>query len=231
MPTARRASDAGGRARPAVPRGRGRPAGRATADGALADRAALLDAAEQLIRAQGPGVTLAAIAAQAGVTKPMVYRGLGDKDAVVQALAERLVARMTRDVRALVAGATGPRDQLQRFVAGYLGQAAADRNVYLYVTAGGSSDDRVRQALLLADRSAHQFAEGIAAMRRANGADPAVAAAWSYGLIGMLHFVTLWWLRDGAPDQATLAAQITELLWSGLGGDRPDPPPTGGPNA
>jgi AcrR family transcriptional regulator len=202
----------------AVRRGPGRPAGRSTHDGVLADRDALLDAAERLIRAQGPTVTLDAIAAEAGVTKPILYRGVGDKDALVMALAERLVTRMTDEVTTMVAAAPGPREGLRALVGGYLQLAALDRHLYLYVTAGGSSDDRVQQALLLADRTAQGFAEGIAASRAAQGADASVALAWAYGLIGTLHFVTLWWLRDGATDADAVAEQITTLLWSGLGG-------------
>ena len=200
-------------------RGPGRPAGRSAHDGLLADREALLSAAERLIRADGPAITLAAIAAEAGVTKPILYRGVGDKDALVQALAERLVARMTAEVSAMVAQADGSRERLARLVGGYLRLASLDCHLYLYVTAGGRSDDRVRQALLLADRTAQDFAEGIAASRLAQGADPGVAVAWAYALIGALHFVTLWWLRDATTDTAYVAEQITTLLWSGLGGE------------
>lgn len=184
----------------------------------LADRDALLAAAERLIGRDGPTVTLDAIAAEAGVTKPILYRHLGDKDALVIALAERLVARMTGEVTGQIAPNATPRDALHTLVGGYLQAASRDRHLYLYVTAGGSSNDRVQQALLLADSTAEGFASGIAATRRAQGADPTVARAWAYGLIGMLHFVTLWWLRDGAPDPEAMAEQVTELLWSGLSG-------------
>jgi AcrR family transcriptional regulator len=206
------------RGRRAIRRGPGRPAGRSADEGVLADRGALLDAAERLIRAQGSAVTLDAIAAEAGITKPILYRNVGDKDALVIALAERLVARMTTEVTSLVAAASSGRDRLRALVGGYLEFAALDRHIYLYVTAGGRSDDRVRQALLLADRTAESFARGIAVTRNAQGADASVAQAWAYGMIGSLHFVTLWWLRDGAADVDKIADQITALLWSGLGG-------------
>ena len=75
-----------------APRKRGRPAGRTAADGVIADRDQLLSAAEALIGRDGPQVSLAAIAAQAGVTKPTLYREVGDRDALVHALAERLSA-------------------------------------------------------------------------------------------------------------------------------------------
>ena len=80
-----------------------------------------------------------------------------------------------------------------------------------------SREDRVQQSLLLADGAASQFAEPIAAYRAAQGADPAVSTVWSYGLLGALHFVTLWWLRDQETDIDLVIDRITSLLWSGMG--------------
>ncbi len=201
------------------PRRPGRPAGRTSGDGVIADRDTLLSAAERLIRKRGPGVSLDAIASEAGVTKPILYRGVGDRDALVNALAMRLSSRMTEAVTRLVERATGPRDALHRLVSGYLAEAARERHLYLYITAGGASEERVRQSLLLADATAQQFSARIAAYRSARGADASVATVWAYGLIGALHFVTLWWLRDEAITIDAVTEQITALLWSGVGGD------------
>ncbi len=197
-------------------RPRGRPPGRTTADGVIADRNQLLTAAETLIRAKGPTVSLQAIATESGVTKPTLYREVGDRDALVNALAERLAQRMSQEVSALVAQATAPREGLRNLIAGYLNLATKDRHLYLFVTAGGSGNDRVQQALLLADGAAKQFAEPIAAHRAAQGVDPEVAMVWSYGLLGAMHFVTLWWLREQGSDIELVIDQITSLLWSGM---------------
>ncbi len=197
-------------------RRRGRPAGRSAADGVIAGRERLLDAAEALIRAHGPNVSLQAIASEAGVTKPIVYREIGDRDALVDALAQRLAGRMAATLGQRAGEAGTPRDGLQNLVAGYLEVAARERNVYLFVTAGGSRKDRVQQSLLLADGAAAQLAEPIAAYRRAHGADPTVAMVWSYALLGALHFVTLKWLRDGAGDRQRVIDATSSLLWSGL---------------
>ena len=86
-----------------APRRRGRPRGRTAADGVIADRNRLLEAAEELLRADGPTVSLQAIATRAGVTKPTLYRELGDRDALVNALAERLTERMAESVTSMVA--------------------------------------------------------------------------------------------------------------------------------
>ena len=201
----------------AAPRRPGRPAGRSIDDRLVADREALLAASERLIRRQGPDISLEAIAIEAGVTKPILYRGVGDRDALVNALAERLAVRMADHVAQLTVAASGPRDALRRLVGGYLDHAAGDRNLYLFVTAGGASEDRVQQSLRLADGTARAFAEGIATYRTARGADPQVATIWAYALVGALHFVTLWWLRDQAIDIDIAIDQITALLWSGVG--------------
>ena len=48
--------------------------------------------------------------------------------------------------------------------------------------------------------------------------------AWSYGLLGALHFVTLWWLREPRAEAEQVADQVTQLLWSGMrAGTDPDP--------
>lgn len=197
-------------------RGPGRPAGRTARDGVIADRDTLLAAAERLIRRKGPGVTLDEIAAEAGVTKPILYRGVGDRKSLVNALAERLVARMTDHVTRQVALASTAHEQLRQLVRGYLQHAGSDRHLYQYVTLHASGDDPVRQSLLLADSTSRQLAEDIAAHRAANGADPSVAATWAYGLVGALHFVTLWWLRDQALGVEQVSEHVTALLWSGL---------------
>jgi AcrR family transcriptional regulator len=176
----------------------------------------LLVAAENLIRETGPGVSLEAIARRAGVTKPTLYREVGDRDALVNALAERLAAQMAEAASELVAQAATPQEGLRNLVTAYLQMAARDRNLYLFVTAGGTGEDRVQQSLQLADGAARQFAEPIAAYRAAHQADPAVARVWSYGLLGALHYVTLWWLRDQSTPMDLVIEQITALLWSGM---------------
>ena len=200
-----------------APRRPGRPAGRTTADGVIAGREILLAAAEKLIREKGPSTSLEAIAIEAGVTKPTLYREVGDKDALLNALAERLAVRMADSIQSLVVQASAPHQGLRNLVAGYLDFAACERHLYLFVTAGGTRDDRVQQSLLLADGAARQLAEPIAAYRAERGADPAVATVWSYGFLGALHFATLWWLREQATDIDLVIDQITSLLWSGMG--------------
>ena len=183
----------------------------------IADRAALLAAAERAVRAHGPDVTMEAIAAEAAVTKPILYRAVGDKDAVATALAERFVDRINAAGALAIKEAAGGRDGLRRLIGSFIEVVEQDRHLFLFVTDAGSNEDRTGLVLRLADRSARPIAHDLAA-RRAAGLDPTVALMWAYGIIGTLHFVTLWWLRDQTASATEIADHLTELLWSGISG-------------
>jgi AcrR family transcriptional regulator len=158
------------------------------------------------------------IAAAATVTKPILYRTIGDRDALVTALAEIVIDRINDAAAAAIAKARSPRTRLRALIAAYTEVVENNRNLYLFVIAGGASVDRVSQLLRLADRSALPLARQLAAQRTAVGADPNVALTWAFGVIGTLQFATLWWLRDGQISADQLVEYITELLWSGVGG-------------
>ena len=181
------------------------------------DRERLLDAAERVIRRAGPQVSLERIARTAGVTKPALFAHVGDRRALVRGLAERLLTRIETAVQAALAGRDG-RAALEHMIRAQLDTIAADRHVYAFVNGSGAGDTTLSSTLGFARRAAAPLAAGIAEARIRAGQDPAPAEAWGVAIIGMLHMVGLWWLddRDREVDAARLAAQLAELLWSGL---------------
>src|SRR5579859_5582765 len=54
-----------------------------------ARRDEFVEAALRVLRTQGPDLPMDAVAAEAGVTKPVLYRYFSDKAALIQALGER----------------------------------------------------------------------------------------------------------------------------------------------
>ncbi|MBR7674846.1 helix-turn-helix transcriptional regulator, partial [Streptomyces daliensis] len=52
-------------------------------------RRELLEAADRVVLRDGPGASMNAIAAEAGITKPILYRHFGDKGGLYRALAVR----------------------------------------------------------------------------------------------------------------------------------------------
>ena len=61
-------------------------------------RAELLDAAERAIRRVGPKASMDEIAAEAGITKPILYSHFGDKAGLVTARAERVATQLNETI-------------------------------------------------------------------------------------------------------------------------------------
>jgi AcrR family transcriptional regulator len=200
----------------AVRRAPGRPRGGER----VATREVLLDAAERVIRRGGAGVSLDAIAEEAGVTKPVIYATVGDRTALAGGLASRLsdriVAASTEAVIRLD-GTIAQRDVIAALIEATFTTIAGDRAIFLYVTRGAANSSP-EDALLLADRSAAPLTTLLTDWLIRQNRDPAVAIPWAYGIIGMLNLVSLWWTHTPDRPGPMLADQLAELLWTGLSG-------------
>jgi AcrR family transcriptional regulator len=148
------------------------------------------------------------------VSKPVLFAHVGDRRALVRALGERLLARTDAAITEAISGAGGERAALERGIAAQLRTIARDRHVYAFVNA----DPTLAEMLAFARRTAAPLIKWIAARRKDAGQDASVADAWGIAIVGIRHMVGLWWLADRRRelDETRLAAQIVELLWSGL---------------
>jgi AcrR family transcriptional regulator len=180
------------------------------------DRDAILDAAERVIARDGNGASLDAVAAEAGITKPIVYSRVGDRAELSNALAERLNARIVAAAGSATSRQSFSQATLASFFRSTLETIAHHSELFLYVTRG-SADDAAERTLYLARRSAEPLTALLRRWRELDGRDAAAAEAWSYALIGMLNLVALWWIDQGQPPVGPLADHLATLAWSGIG--------------
>ncbi len=197
----------------------GRRPGRPLGGQHVVDRDVVLDAAERVIRRDGSGVSLEAIAIEAGVTKPVVYARVGGRSEMANALAERLSDRMVAAGGEALSTSTDEQSMVAAMIKSNLITVAEHRELFLYVT-GGTADESPLQKLYLAERSATPLAAQLAAWRAQQGFATNVAVPWAYAVIGMLQMASLWWLTAADQTVDELAEQLSELLWSGLAGPR-----------
>jgi AcrR family transcriptional regulator len=176
-------------------------------------REQLLDAAIEVVRESGPGVSMDQIAAACGVTKPIVYRHFGDRDGLVMAMALRFVAALVGALTPQLARRDDARRLLTSTIDAYLELIERDTNLYRFVSANepGKRD-------LVAGLVAEQVSTVLEQYLEAAGLDTSAAEPWGYGLVGMVHFTGDWWARTKAPDRAVIVEQLTTLLWSGFDG-------------
>ncbi len=191
-------------------RGPGRPRGGQV----VADRAQLLAAATEVIRTNGPDATMDDIAAGASVTKPILYRTIGDRAALVAALSESLIDQIDRSVNLAAESTTDPVASFEAAIRGYVAAVDADRNLFLFVNSSPPGTDQFRR---LVDRSAASMVAVFRAARANVGLDPDGASTWAWAIVGALQMVTTMWLQDDHRDLDAVVRDLSQLLWSGLG--------------
>ena len=182
--------------------------------GRSARREALLDAADRIVRRDGPTVSMAVIAAEAGITKPILYRHFGDKGGLYQVLADRYTGQLLAVLQQALEAGTGRRDRVERTVAAYLGAIEQEPQVYRFLMHSAEAAPAQTQVRSFVDRLSALLAGGIAAEL---GVPAARAAIWGAGIVGMVQAAGDWWLETRAVSRAELVQELCELLFGAYG--------------
>jgi AcrR family transcriptional regulator len=176
-------------------------------------RKALLDAADRVILREGPEASMAAIAAEAGITKPILYRHFGDKSGLYEALADRHVRTVIAQLRPGFAEAAGDlRGGTRAAIAGYLELIAANLNLYRFLFHRASAEDtRVRSHMTSLVRSLGEELGGVLA---AGGvvADPVRAQVLGHAFVGMVQTTGDWWLEHPEVDRGEVVEGLTDVI-------------------
>ena len=152
------------------------------------------------------------IAAEATVSKPILYRTIGGRAALVATLSEWLIDRIAAEIATALEGHREPRAQFEAAVRGYLAAVDVDRHLFLFVNAGGQPTDELRR---LVERSA-QLMIGLFVESPALAGDDAAARTWAYSILGVFQVVTIMWLDDAYCELDVVAADLTRVLWPGI---------------
>lgn len=179
-------------------------------------RQQLLDAAVEAIRTVGPQASMEQLAAQGGVTKPILYRHFGDRDGLGRAIGEHYATVLMRRLAAPLES-TEPRDLLWRTVDTYLEFLEDEPQLYAFLTAGGVRPDP-EDAGAIVEAVARQVAVVIGDQLRAQDLDAGGAEPYAFGIVGMVHQAGDWWIRHRTMSRQALTTYLTTLLWSGFEG-------------
>ena len=185
-----------------------------------ARREALLDAAVSAVEQHGDEVTMTAMAAAAGVTKPVLYRYFGDRAGLYQAIAERFAVGVLADLRAALEGGPGGRASVEQCVDAYLGYVESHHRLYRFVATRLATAAPDGQRLVTG--FVHAVAGEVAAVLRAPlaeaGVDAASAELAAFALTGLVQLAAEHWLERGAMERDEAVARLSALAWGGLTG-------------
>lgn len=178
----------------------------------LARRGELIEAALRALAHAGPGVSMEAIAAEGGVTKPILYRHFGDQAGLAGALAQRYLAELDADL------APHAQADLRAQMSAQLnaGLRVVERypGLYEYITQERGFE---RVAAERGSPLSEGLVQFVSAVLESAGRDVAAAGPWAHGMGGLFHNSTLWWIRTREMPREKFVEYIVALLWDGLG--------------
>jgi len=184
-------------------------------------REQLVQATLEAIGRHGAGVGMEEIAAAAGTSKTVVYRHFSDRSELYVAVCNRVAAQLLPKLRSTIEGGTGqPRDMVAAAIDTYLAFIEADPELYRFVVHSHALDRPASDPIdNLSDLVGQQVAAAISVTLHQAGRDPAAAAPWGHGVVGLVRSAADWWLRAERPMlRSELAAHLTDLAWAGLSG-------------
>jgi AcrR family transcriptional regulator len=180
-------------------------------------RAELLDAAERAIRRIGPQASMDELAAEAGITKPILYSHFGDKAGLVTALSERVAARMNSAILKELSAHRSPREVVRSTIAAFCTFIEDEPELYRFLVQSVMHRPSRRPARVASGIS-NSIAISLGSSLRRAGADSGAAEPWAFAIVGMTFAGAGWWLERRTMSKDDLVNYLTQLLWSGLSG-------------
>ncbi|WP_306317544.1 MULTISPECIES: TetR family transcriptional regulator [unclassified Streptomyces] len=185
-------------------------------------RRELLEAADRVVLRDGPGASMNAIAAEAGITKPILYRHFGDKGGLYAALATRHTDALLASLRAALDAPAERRERVEATLDTYLAAIEARPQVYRFLmhpSDGAPADsgfDVGRHSAPLLRRMGEELAEVIEERVDLGPRSQQLARVWGHGIVGMMHAAGDWWLGERPCNRAELVRGLADLLWGRL---------------
>ncbi|GGJ39141.1 TetR family transcriptional regulator [Streptomyces brasiliensis] len=191
-------------------------------------RRELLEAADRVVLRDGPQASMNAIAAEAGITKPILYRHFGDKGGLYAALAKRHTDALLNSLRAALDAPAERRERVESTLDTYLAAIEARPQVYRFLmhpSEGSQSDqgfDVGKHSVPLLRRMGEELAQVIEDRLDLGPGSQQLARVWGHGIVGMMHAAGDWWLGERPCSRAELVKSLADLLWGRLAaaGDR-----------
>jgi AcrR family transcriptional regulator len=177
-------------------------------------------AALRVLIKDGPDLPMDAVAAEAGVTKPVLYRYFADKAALVGALGEhasallqeRLVPALTADGPAMA--------RIRDGVGAYFAIIDESPELYWLLARHGGADSSpgpgvvARQKEFIATTLTAVYGDYL----RGFGLDSGAAEPWAFGITGLVQSTGEWWLDRRSMSRAHVIDYVSQLIWWALTG-------------
>ncbi|WP_309116792.1 TetR/AcrR family transcriptional regulator [Saccharothrix sp.] len=185
-----------------------------------ARRAEFVEATIRAVARHGPDVGMDEIAAEAGVSKPVLYRHFTDKSDLYLAVGRRGTELLMESMVPAIAENGPIRTRIRRIVDAYLTVIEDNPNLYRFVVRKSFADRPVEQDVVQEDKEliAAALARLLGDYLRAFDMDSGGAEPWAHALVGMVQNAGDWWLERQSMTRASLSDYLTTIIWHAIDG-------------
>ncbi|MDQ1747888.1 MAG: hypothetical protein QOD07_2151 [Frankiaceae bacterium] len=182
-------------------------------------REQLLEAADRVVQREGSAASMNLIAAEAGITKPILYRHFGDKGGLYRALADRHIDRLLARLRAALTTRGGLTARTRATVDAYLAAVEEQPQVYRFLMERAAAEDvAVRgQVLGVVRRFGDELADGLSAEAALAPIGETRARVWAQGIAGMVQAAGDWWLDHPDIPRGVVVDELIALMFGEFG--------------
>jgi AcrR family transcriptional regulator len=185
----------------------------------IARRKEFVEAALRALDTHGPDLGMEDVAAEAGVTKPVLYRHFDDKADLYVALGQRgteiLFERLIPAINAELAPVPRIRMALDAFF------TVIEEHPNLYrLLAHGRPEKPVSSDVVAEDKEL--IASALTALlgdyMRMFTMDSGAAEPWAHGIVGMVQNTGEWWLDRRSMSRDAVVEYLTQIIWAAIDG-------------
>jgi AcrR family transcriptional regulator len=179
----------------------------------------MVQSAIEAVRRHGAGVSVAEIAAVAGITKPVLYRHFTDRADLQRAVGEEAAALLIARIAPELEQDRAPLEHVRGVVDAFLATIEDEPELWRFVV-HNPAERAVGDAVVQDAREtiASLLATLLGERLRAMGLDSGGAEAWAQGLVGMVQSAGDWWLERRTMSRSALTDYLTTLIWGGVAG-------------
>ncbi|MFD4670791.1 TetR/AcrR family transcriptional regulator [Lentzea sp. NPDC058450] len=183
-------------------------------------RAEFVEATIAAVAKKGPDVGMEDVAAEAGVSKPVLYRHFTDKSDLYLAVGQKATEVLMDRMGPALAAEGSIRDRITNIVDAYLSVIEENPNLYRFVVKGSFADRPVEKDVVAEDKNliAATLARLIGDYLRAFDMDSGGAEPWAHALVGMVQNAGDWWLDRQTMSRANLSDYLATIIWHALDG-------------
>ena len=159
------------------------------------------------------------VAEAAGVTKPVLYQHFSSKRELFIELLDDIGADLRETIAKATADAAGPRQQIEQGFRAYFSFVEGSTDAFRVLFGSGARRDPEFASFARAVETS--IAEAISELIVVEGEPVEQSLLLAHSIVGMTEAASRYWLaHDREPDVDQLAAQLSQLAWSGLRGIR-----------